>query len=279
MACAPSRVALVVRDGRFCRSPDVREARYRSSHAPPPRHAHPCRSERCGNSALDAWYTDAPREPVPGKLQPPHRRSVSPSSPTSAARFRWHSEAFTSPSWLPPAAPRGLGWSALRDGPGGGGRGSLSPLKRDIRPVRASPTRASPTLPRQPPLHHPNRPRSTSFPPLRALESSLRIPPAIYRTAGAMSGVRAAQGGLREAPRVELSRRPLSARASGSTDPTETSTSAGSAPSAPSTPIAARPAAAVLMRPGAPAEASVAPLAHPPPAPRPRPHRLPLLRR
>ena len=29
----------------------------------------------------------------------------------------------------------------------------------------------------------------------------------------------------------------------------------------------------------APAEASVAPLAHPPPAPRPRPHRLPLLRR
>ena len=171
------------------------------------------------------------------------------------------------------------GWTALRHGPGGGGRGSLSPLKRDIRPVRASPTRASPTLPRQPPLHHPNRPRSTSFPPLRALESSLRIPPAIYRTAGAMSGVRAAQGGLREAPRVELSRRPLSARASGSTDPTETSTSAGSAPSAPSTPIAARPAAAVLMRPGAPAEASVAPLAHPPPAPRPRPHRLPLLRR
>ena len=94
-----------------------------------------------------------------------------------------------------------------------------------------------------------------------------------------MSGVRSAQGGLREALRVELSRRPLSARASGSTDPTETSTSAGSAPSAPSTPIAARPAAAVLMRPGAPAEASVAPLAHPPPAPRPRPHRLPLLRR
>lgn len=138
---------------------------------------------------------------------------------------------------------------------------------------------ASGSMPRQPPLHHPNRPRSTSFPPLRALESSLRIPPAIYRTAGAMSGVRAAQGGLREAPRVELSRRPLSARASGSTDPTETSTSAGSAPSAPSTPIAARPAAAVLMRPGAPAEASVAPLAHPPPAPRPRPHRLPLLRR
>lgn len=171
------------------------------------------------------------------------------------------------------------GCTALRDGPGGGGRGTLSPLKRDIRPVRASPTRASPTLPRQPPLHHPNRPRSTSFPPLRALESSLRIPPAIYRTAGAMSGVRAAQSGLREAPRVELSRRPLSARASGSTDPTETSTSAGSAPSAPSTPIAARPAAAVLMRPGAPAEASVAPLAHPPPAPRPRPHRLPLLRR
>ena len=171
------------------------------------------------------------------------------------------------------------GWTALRHGPGGGGRGTLSPLKRDIRPVRASPTRASPTLPRQPPLHHPNRPRSTSFPPLRALESSLRIPPAIYRTAGAMSGVRAAQGGLREAPRVELSRLPLSARASGSTDPTETSTSAGSAPSAPSTPIAARPAAAVLMRPGAPAEASVAPLAHPPPAPRPRPHRLPLLRR
>ena len=110
MACAPSRAALVVRDGRFCRSPDVREARYRSSHAPPPRHADPCRSERCGNSALDAWYTGAPREPVPGKLQPPHRRSVSPSSPTSAARFRWHSEAFTSPSWLPPAAPRGVGW-------------------------------------------------------------------------------------------------------------------------------------------------------------------------
>ena len=171
------------------------------------------------------------------------------------------------------------GWTALRHGPGGGGRGTLSPLKRDIRPVRASPTRASPTLPGQPPLHHPHRPRSIPFPPLRALESSLRIPPAMNRTAGAMSGVRAAQGGLREAPRVELSRRPLSARASGSTDPTETSTSAGSAPSAPSTPIAARPAAVVLMRPGAPAEASVVPFAHPPPAPRPRPHRLPLLRR
>ena len=118
MACAPSRVALVVRDGRFCRSPDVREARYRSSHAPPPRHAHPCRSERCGNSALDAWYTDAPREPVPGKLQPPHRRSVSPSSPTSASRFRWHSEAFTSPSWLPPAAPRGVGLDGPSTRPG-----------------------------------------------------------------------------------------------------------------------------------------------------------------
>jgi len=105
---------------------------------------------------------------VPGKLQPPHRRSVSPSSPTSAARSKRQSEALTSPSRLPPAAPRGVGWTALREGPGGDGRATISPLKRDIRPVRASPTRASPMLPRQPPLHHPHRPRSIPFPPLCA---------------------------------------------------------------------------------------------------------------
>ena len=37
---------------------------------------------------------------------------------SSAARFRWHSEAFTSPSWLPPAAPRGVGLDGPSTRPG-----------------------------------------------------------------------------------------------------------------------------------------------------------------
>ena len=123
--CLPqwtSLVALVVQDGRFCRSHDVQEARRSWTHASPPRHAHPCGAGRREKSASDTWCAGAPREPVPGQIQPPHRRSARSSSPTTAARSRWHSEALTSPSRLPPAAPCGVGCTALRDGPGGGER-------------------------------------------------------------------------------------------------------------------------------------------------------------